>query len=336
MLLFVTSKNMLYAQDATFSQFYSSYLYLNPAFAGSEPSLTLGLNSRTQWKSVTEPYQTNQVSIIAPLYRKVDKQNHFAGIGGSVYQDKAGQGKLKATGVNLNLSYVLRLSETNKILFGLQGGYVQKTLDHSSLQWGSQYDRFNGFNSSLDAGEQANLQDKKSYMDIGAGVLYYNKPGRDIREVGYSFFVGLASYHMNQPNESLVAGSSSKLPMLNKFHGGIEYSISPKFNLSPNVYFAQQSNVNQVNLGMYVNYGFGNPDSKLVPSELILGAWYRLRDAYIFSIGLACDSYSLGFSYDINNSSLRSASNGKGAYEISLRLTKPRVVKTKRVYNPRI
>lgn len=324
------------AQDAAFSQYYSSYLYLNPAYAGSEPSLTVGVNSRTQWKSVTEPYQTNQISLIVPFYRKVDKQNNFGGLGISVYNDKAGSGKLAATGVNLNLSYVLRASESSHILFGVQGGIIQKKIDFSTLQWGSQYDDFNGFNSNIDPGETGALSESTMYPDFGAGILYYYKEDRDIREKGGSFYAGASSYHLNRPNESLVQGQASRLPLLNKFHAGFDYSINTKFNFSPNVLIAQQNNVYQINAGMYVNYGFGNPNSLLIPSDLILGAWYRVGDAYIFSAGLACDTYTLGFSYDINNSSLRRNTQGRGAYEISLRITKPRVVKTRRNYTPRI
>jgi len=335
LLFFFLYAGRIEAQDATFSQYYSSYLYLNPAYAGTEPSLTVGLNSRTQWKSVTEPYQTNQLSVIVPFYRKIDKQNNFGGVGLSLYNDKAGSGKLSATGVNVNVSYVLRASTASHFLFGIQGGIIQKKIDYSSLQWGSQYDKFNGFNSSF-PGEENNIVPSKTYADIGAGVLYYYKQGRDIREKGMSFYVGVSSYHINRPNESLVAGQASRLPMLNKFHGGFDYSITSKINLSPNVLIAQQNNVNQINAGMYVNYGFGNPTSVLIPSDLILGAWYRLGDAYIFSAGLGCDTYTLGFSYDINNSSLRGYTQGKGAYEISLRITKPRVVKTRRNYTPRI
>lgn len=326
------------AQDATFSQYYSSYLYLNPAYAGSEPSLTAGLNSRTQWKSVTEPYQTNQLSLIMPFYRKIDKNNNFGGFGLSIYNDNAGSGKLSAVGANVNISYVLRATENSHFLFGIQGGFVQKKVDVSSLQWGSQHNPLTGFDPSASGGldPSVDVKERTMYPDLGAGILYYYKQNRDIREKGLSFYIGASSYHLNTPNESLVKSQVSRLPMLNKFHGGLDYSISTKINLSPNVLIAQQGNVYQINAGMYVNYGFGNPQSVVVPSDLILGAWYRAGDAYIFSIGLGCDTYTLGFSYDLNTSSLRRDTQGRGAYEISLRITKPRVVKVRRNYTPRI
>ncbi|HSZ72552.1 MAG TPA: type IX secretion system membrane protein PorP/SprF [Cytophagaceae bacterium] len=332
------STGVINAQDAAFSQYYSSQLYLNPAYAGSESSATVGLNARTQWKSVTQPYQTNQVSLILPFYRKVDKQNNFGGVGLSVYNDNAGSGKLTAVGANLNISYVLRLSEKHHVLFGIQGGIIQKKIDFSTLQWGSQYDAFNGFNSSIDPGEYNSITASKLYPDIGAGFLYFFKPGRDIREKGAGFYFGASSYHLNRPNESMVIGQASPLPVLNKIHAGFDYSLNSRVNLSPNVLVAQQSNVLQINAGMYLNYalGLGTGGSLYIPSELIIGAWYRVGDAYIASIGFGSDIYTIGFSYDVNNSSLRRNTQGRGAYEISLKLTKPRKVKTRRYFTPRI
>jgi len=335
-LSFCLSIGILYGQDAAFSQYYSSHLYLNPAYAGSEPSLTAGVNSRTQWKSVTEPYQTNQISLIIPFYRKIDKQNNFGGVGISVYNDNAGAGKLSAVGANINLSYVLRVSEKSHVLFGVQGGVIQKKVDFSTLQWGSQYDAFSGFNSSIDPGEYNNLVPSTTYPDLGAGILYFFKPDRNIREKGLGFYAGFSAYHLNRPNESLVRGQKSPLPILNKFHAGFDYSISPKVNLSPNVMVAQQGTVLQVNAGMYLNYGFGNPESLYIPSDLIVGGWYRVGDAYIASIGLGCQTYTIGFSYDVNNSSLRRNTQGRGAYEISVKIVKPRTVKTRRYFTPRI
>src|SRR5689334_702565 len=86
-LALITSIN---AQDAVFSQYYSSNLYLSPCFAGIEPNLNIGVNVRTQWRSVTAPYVTNQVSIIKPFYRYGLTTQNVGGVGLSIYQDKAG------------------------------------------------------------------------------------------------------------------------------------------------------------------------------------------------------------------------------------------------------
>ncbi len=48
---------LLYAQDAHFSQYYANPLYLNPAFAGSDICPRVTLNYRNQ-KPVIGVYQT--------------------------------------------------------------------------------------------------------------------------------------------------------------------------------------------------------------------------------------------------------------------------------------
>jgi hypothetical protein len=44
----------------------------------------------------------------------------------------------------------------------------------------------------------------------------------------------------------------------------------------------------------------------------------RTKDAIYPSIGLDYNELNVGFSYDINTSDLKRASNSRGAYEISL------------------
>jgi hypothetical protein len=54
------------------------------------------------------------------------------------------------------------------------------------------------------------------------------------------------------------------------------------------------------------------------PTELYTGLWYRFNDAIIPYLGLEVSNFRIGFSYDLNSSSLRTASNTRGGTEISL------------------
>jgi hypothetical protein len=49
-----------------------------------------------------------------------------------------------------------------------------------------------------------------------------------------------------------------------------------------------------------------------------LGAFVRLKDAFIVDAQLDYNRYRFGLSYDINTSSLKRASNGLGGFELSL------------------
>lgn len=326
-------------QDAVFSQYYSSSLYLNPALAAAEPTVSLSLNSREQWKSIVTPYTTNQASLIVPIYRSSDKSINLGGLGVSVFQNKAGEIGLVNTGASITAASVIPFNENNHILAGVQIGIMQKTIDFTKGQWGSQFDVTNGFDSNIPSGEY-NFVSSKTYMDISFGAVYYNNPRRDIREIGKSFYLGYSAYHFNKPNESVIGNDKSALPVLNKFILGGEYSLNSSWNISPNALIAMQNTAMQINVGLYGTFSFGNAESNsILPSKLYAGVWYRVKDSFIGSIGFGGKFYSVGLSYDLNSSTLRqtSTSKGAGAYEISIKIMSPKIEKVHRVYQtPRI
>jgi type IX secretion system PorP/SprF family membrane protein len=330
--------NIGLAQDATFSQYYASALYLNPAMAGTMPYLQFSSNNRTQWRSIVVPYVTNQISLIAPIYTKDVRRNHIGGIGFSFYNDRAGEGNLKANGFNLNAAYNLWLSANRMqvITFGLQAGFIQKTIDFTNLQWGSQYDPYVGFSATNIPADQLKVKRNKTYGDVGAGIMYNFNVNRDYTNKGFSGYVGFSAYHLNQPNESLIEGLNSPLPILYKGHLGFEVHAAKRLNISPNVLFMMQNNIQQLNAGMYLTYLYPEQTKALAPTYIILGGWYRLNDAYIVSAGFGNDKYTLGFSYDYNSSSLRTNTQGKGAYEISLSVRRVKVKGIKIFNTPRI
>ena len=326
-------------QDAIFSQYYASSLYLNPALAAAEPTVCLSLNSRVQWKSIITPYTTNQASLIVPIYRSSDKSINLGGLGVSVFQNKAGEIGLTNTGVNLTASSVIRLNDNNHILAGVQVGIMQKTIDFTKGKWGSQFDVSNGYDSEIPSGEYSFVS-SKTYMDISFGAVYYNNPRRDITEIGKSFYLGYSAYHFNKPNESVIGNQKSSLPVLNKFILGGEYSLNSSWNISPNILIAIQNSSMQINFGVYGTYSFGNSESNtILPSKLFAGVWYRVKDSFIGSVGFGGKFYSIGLSYDLNSSTLRQTSTSKGAsaYEISIKIMSPKIAKVHRVYQtPRI
>jgi hypothetical protein len=71
------------------------------------------------------------------------------------------------------------------------------------------------------------------------------------------------------------------------------------------------------------------------PTNLYLGAWYRFNDAVIPYVGLEFNNLLLGFSYDVNVSSLKSATASKGGTEISLIYIKKKEDRGKGIPCPR-
>lgn len=327
------------AQDASFSQYYASSMYLNPAMAGMEPTVAFLSNYRQQWRSIAVPYVTSQVSIIHPIITPTGGRNlHIGGVGLSLFNDLAGDGNFKTTGVNLNGAYNLYFTEMeNQVLtFGLQLGVVQKRIDYTNLQWGEQYNPYIGFDATVNP--EIGVNSGKTYADVSAGVMYnYVGFKKEINPI--TGFVGLSAYHLSSPNESFYTSMVANLPRLYKLHGGINIKAGEKITFSPNVLFMSQGSRNLLNSGLYTTFNLYEKEENvktLMPSELIIGAWYRMRDAFIFSAGVSNECYTLAFSYDVNSSNMRSYTQGRGAFEVSLSVRKARDKRFKRFNTPRI
>ena len=196
-----------YSQDAVFSQFFNSTLYLNPALAGIEDDMLFSFNHRTQWNALQFPYQTSQVSAIIPYHTSKHAKpfGHVGGLGLSAYTDVAGQNNsFRTTGVNGNFAYNLPIEahHVNVVSFGLQIGFVQKRVNTEQLTWGSQYNPYIGFDATL-PGEDVSELRNKTFMDIGSGVFWWYNPLPEENRFIMSANSGLSVSHMNHPNESM-------------------------------------------------------------------------------------------------------------------------------------
>lgn len=336
-LLLIMTKAV--AQDASFSQYYASSMYLNPAMAGTEPTVAFLSNYRQQWRSIVVPYVTSQVSIIHPIISPIGGRNlHVGGVGLSLLNDLAGDGNFKTTGVNLNGAYNLYLTqeESQILTFGVQLGVVQKRIDYTNLQWGEQYNPYIGFDATVNP--EIGVNAGKTYADVSAGFIY-NFVGYRKQPNPVTGFIGLAAYHLSSPNESFYNTMVAKLPRLYKLHGGLNILAGERIKISPNALWMYQGNRMLTNVGMYVTFNLyekNETNKTLSPSELIFGGWYRMKDSFIFSAGVSNECYTVAVSYDINSSNMRSYTQGRGAFEISLSVRKARDTRFKRFNTPRI
>ena len=321
-LLIVTLLAFLFAkanaQDQHFSQYYNAPLYLNPAMAGVESDLYFGVNYRSQWASLEAPYESGQFALIHPLMVRGSQFKHVGGVGLSAFSESTGEnGSLRSFGAQMSVAYNLMLNKdaSQMISFGLQGGITQKRVDFSGLTWGSQYNSFIGFDANITPSLDLGLE-KVTYPVINTGVMWMFDPGRRNLYSDFSAFAGVAVSNFNRPNESVLGEDLvSRLPILYKFHGGFNIGVSELMSLSPNVLYLRQNQNDQLNLGAYLTYR--NP-MVIRKFKLQLGAWYRLKDAMIVSLGILTQNLSLGISYDVNQSTLRSATGGRGSVEVSV------------------
>jgi type IX secretion system PorP/SprF family membrane protein len=247
---------------------------------------------------------------------------HIGGVGLSLYSDQAGAGNnFRTFGANVSFAYNLPLDtkQQNQISFGLQAGIINKSLDTDDLQWGEQYNPFIGFDGSITPSELSGFENT-TFLDLGAG-LFYSYSADNTSGIVQGANLGVGVSHLNQPNESVIAGEERQLPVLSKIHGSMIFGLSERTNLSANVLVATQNRKNQINVGSYVSYKLiadAQPSIGYLTTRL--GVWHRLEDSFIFLTEFETRQVKVGLSYDWNSSSLRYNELGIGTYEIHLGL----------------
>ncbi len=317
-LLVMSFSGRLFAQDAVFSQFYSSPLQLNPAFAGTTHSPKVALNYRNQWSSIFNAY----VTYAASFDQFSEKLN--SGFGFTALVDQAGDGVYGTGAFSVIYSYRIPVGEKFFIKGGVQAGLRQVSLDWDRLIFFDQLDPIDG--SVLPTDENRPAQLSRQMFDMSTGLLLYS----DL------FYAGFSAHHLNTPDQSLLGVNDQLvdgLPMRFSVHGGMQIPLNNqgpynkggiKAFVSPNVLYTHQGGFNQINLGAYLGLG-----------QVYGGAWYRHAssnpDAAIFLIGYQKSIFKIGYSYDLTVSRLKTNSNG--SHEVSVVLNFDKGKKRKPDYN---
>lgn len=319
MIVVILSLSESFAQAPVFSQYYSSSLYLNPALSGLEKDIFFGMNYRSQWSNVGLPFSTFQFSFIKPVVKPGIHVKHLGGLGASFLNDVAGpNNEFTTQSVMLSGAYNFHLSRfgNNILSVGLQAGASQQRVNYDDLQWSTKYSPSMGYDNSLSG--ESSLNNRVFSPVVNAGLMWmYTTRGKMMKR-NASLFTGIAVTNII-PARSMTGESLGPASVLYKLHGGISSLWNSKYEISPNYLIQYQNHNFQVNVGTYISYYFQPPhlhNSK--STKVMVGAWYRLQDAFIISAGFSNKSWNLGFSYDTNVSSLGKNFGFASAYELSL------------------
>jgi len=305
------------AQDIHFSQFYASPLTLNPAMTGLMQGCYRGaVNYRNQYPELPGyAYSTVAASFDMPLMRGMIG-NDFAGAGLQIFNDRQGDGALNNLSILGSAAYHKSLDRSGNFLIsiGVQGGWVNKSVDFTSLFFESQLDG-NEFNPNISNGEA--IEDNNiNYFDLRAGAILSARVNKNVGVYG-----GGAYFHITEPNESFLGDEENTLGARLVGHAGAEINATDRLSINPNVIYMTQSAARELVIGANVGYQFdgGRNGSG---TAMYIGASYRLSevpgDAVIALVGAEFNSLKFGISYDINISTLKVASLGQGGIELSM------------------
>jgi len=300
------------AQDLHFSQFFEAPLLRNPSLAGIfTGDIRVQGVYRDQWNSFTNAYRTG--SLNAEYKMPVGASHDFITTGMQMLYDKAGTVGLTTTQLLPALNYHKSLSDekVEYLSLGFMGGLVRKSIDLTKMTTNNQY---NGdYNPTAPTGETFNTPNFNTW-DASVGMSYNTTFGEGDQN---TMFVGAAYHHLNKPKTSFYRDATTALNPKYVFSAGVKWQVDDFSYFTMYADHSRQGTVNETVAGGLYSYNTGSfvDDANCV---LNFGAFLRWKDAFIPVVKVDTRSLSVALSYDVNVSQLKTASQGRGGFELSL------------------
>ena len=314
-LLLVLVSEISFAQDPSFTQFFNTPSYYNPANASHYAEISANMAYRNQWSKLPGKFGTDYMSLVYSFC----KGNGFRGIGLSAISDREGLNWLTTHSIGISPVFGVSGQQKNsQPIFGYSSFsfslncsvapfLTQKSINWNSLLFSDQLDEVKG--PVLPTALVIDGKDRKKLMvdlvwGLTAKLELINSNPFDVHP---SLLTGFAVHHANKPDQSFT-GVESKLPAKSVFHLLVNIPFSWYF-LSPGFILERQKEYRTMLLG-----------SSMEAQDFSLGIWYRSfmnSDALAFSgtINLRSGRNSksvikIGYSYDWTISGLKYSTFG--------------------------
>ena len=297
-------------QGLNFSQYFNTPMLVNPANTGFNPDFDyrIGGNYRNQWASVGTPFRTMSLWGDTKLFGN-RFENGWMGVGAALYSDRAGSGNLVATNGYASVAYHQMLGYNSLLSGGFSLGFINKRIDISKLnfdnQWNGQF-----FDINVPSNEPF-LFSQTTFLDLQVGMNYAY-----FASDNFYFNLGVSAQHVNRPRESFFSPTTVDARLNPRYTGFVNASI--KFEdlwiVNPNIYVSKMGNAWETVLGFNANRNLSGDGEQ----QMILGLYYRHKDAVIPMVGYQVNNTRFTFNYDATISNLGSINGSRGAYEISI------------------
>lgn len=312
LLFFLLVIKFASSQDINFSQFYEIPLLRNPALAGIfSGDYRITSAYRNQWQSVTVPYRT--LALGMEYKRPIGaNSNDFITLGLQATNDIAGDSRLRRIQIFPVLNYHKSLnSEKDTYLSaGIMGGPVMQRFDPSQLAFDDQF--VNGSYSSSNPTKQVFTNTGFTYWDIAAGLNFSSVAGENTR-----YYIGAGLFHFTKPKVAFQKQYDIVLNPKIVVNAGFSKPLSDVNKLIVYADYFMQGGARQIQGGLLLSHDFlGNSEDQKI--ALSGGLFYRLKDALVPVIKLDYNKIGIGFNYDVNVSKLKTASQMRGSYEVTI------------------
>lgn len=298
-------------QDINFSQFYELPLLRNPALAGIfNGTVRVTSAYRNQWESVTTPYRTMALGTEIKILKGFS-EGDFITAGIQITNDVAGDSKLKRTQYFPAVNYhkLLNAEHSTLLSAGFMGGAVSQSFDPTDLKFDDQF--IGGSYSANNATGQTFNKTSFTYFDLSAGMSLSSQINSEAK-----FYVGAGLFHVAKPTLTFL---QNNLTINRKwaFNAGVTVNTGTNDKV---VFYADHfsQGPNKLTQGGFLYTRNLDPTGESTDLSIAGGIIYRFKDAMVPSVKLNTSKLSLGMSYDANVSTLKTASNYRGGFEVTL------------------
>ncbi len=294
------------AQGIHFSQLVNMPMLISPANTGmiTEDDYRVRVQYRNQWGAVPVPFNTFAAAGDLQALRK-SRVTNWLGFGAVLLNDRAGEGSMSMTRVQLNAAYHLGLGKRQLLSAGLGIANVMRKVNMSQLVFDAQWDgyTFNPGTPNMEPSQDG----RASYLDFSTGVNYTYFPNK------YAYIKATVSVdHINKPVESVFRGGNVVNP---RTHAMVEASmvLSNGMHFAPSVYFTTQQKAWEALVGGTLTMPlFETEDSE----NLIIGVYHRVLDAVVLMAGYEYKRLRFTASYDYTVSNIGQYISHNGAFEL--------------------
>jgi type IX secretion system PorP/SprF family membrane protein len=301
-------------QDLHFSQFFEAPLLRNPSLAGIYTGdYRIQGVYRDQWNSVTNAYRTG--SLNAEIKMPIGTGNDFITTGLQALFDKAGTVGLTTTHILPAFNYHKSLSndKTMYLSLGFMGGLIRKSIDVTKITTDNQYNG-GGYDPTLPTGETM-ISPNYSTWDASVGMSFNTTFGPDQQN---SMFIGAAYHHLNRPKNSFYHNRSIELNPKYVASVGVKWSMDEVSYLTLQADHSIQGSYRETIGGFLYSYKLAYDLDNNPTYTLSGGLLLRWKDALVPVVKIEWSNLSTALSYDVNISQLKTASMGRGGFELSL------------------
>ncbi|MCI5055255.1 MAG: type IX secretion system membrane protein PorP/SprF, partial [Flavobacteriales bacterium] len=261
------------------------------------------------WATIATPFLTNSLGFEKQLY----VGNEDLAIGLYINYDQSGDLKYNGNKIYLSGAYAKKFKK-HGIRVAIQPGFVNKTYSTNNLTYPDQFNNGTGsFDPGIASGDPLSGT-QLSYADLNVGGLW-TFDGKKIKpEAGFSLF------HLLRTKETFD-NNFDVLPLRSQWNAASYFYIGERYFVYPYVQYMFQgkasSSLSGVNLGLRFKRNSLRLEHVYV-GHIFRSGFNRISDALIPVVGTRIYGFDLGVSYDINMSTLKSATQGRGALEVSV------------------